>query len=374
MVVMLSRLLGATGYGRFVAVLAIASFLTPFAGMGLSHVLLRDGAKNPQLIDRMRGHGLKVWLSTALLSGGVAIAAAWWWLPQDLPWLAVPVAMLAEIAVASLIELLARAEQARHRISRFGAINAGLHIARLAALTPYALWGTATLGGWLWLYAASSVVYAAGLYGALRINTARRKAVPIPLVEGMPFTMASLSVRLQAEFNKPVLAQHGFALAGNFGAAQRVTDLASLPLLALQDALWPRLYASTNSNRDLRGVGFLMLTLALVAGGALWFAAPRLAFLLGPEFGPAGDILRWLALLPAMQCLRNLFSFQSIAAKRTDLIGWSSAAGATTGVIVLLLLASKLGVAAATLAAYASEVTIIAVHFFGSWKTACRYE
>lgn len=365
LVLLLSRLLGAAGYGRFVTILAIASFLSAFAGMGLAHVLLRDGARHPDRIDDMFRHALRIWGLTSLGCGLAAVGLAWQWLPGDVPWLAVSAAIIAEVVSTSLTELCARTEQARHRIGRFGALSAGLPVARLAVLVPYALLAAPSLSGWLWVYAATSLAYAGCL---LMIQT--RSLMPggtrekLSIRQGIPFTMASLSMRLQMEFNKPVLAHHGFALAGNFGVAQRVVDLASLPLVALQDALWPRLYASAQPGRDPMAAAIFMLALALIGGCILWWLAPLLPHILGPDFAPAVDSLRWLALLPFLQCARNLCNYRSIAAHRTNLIGWSYAAGAAVSVACMLSLTPRLGISAAVLSAYASELAIITVQLF----------
>src|SRR3546814_15377469 len=68
---------------------------------------------------------------------------------------------------------------------------------------------------------------------------------------GLPFSMAAFATKLQAEFNKPILAHLGFDLAGSYNVAQRASDLASMPLSALQESLWPRLYAQQNPIRQL---------------------------------------------------------------------------------------------------------------------------
>src|SRR3546814_2019418 len=75
--------------------------------------------------------------------------------------------------------------------------------------------------------------------------------------------MAAFATKLQAEFNKPILAHLGFDLAGAYNVAQRASDLASMPLSALQESLWPRLYAQQNPIRQLCRTGLVLLTLAL---------------------------------------------------------------------------------------------------------------
>src|SRR3546814_18531870 len=86
---------------------------------------------------------------------------------------------------------------------------------------------------------------------------------------GLPFSMAAFATKLQAEFNKPILAHLGFDLAGAYNVAQRASDLASMPLSALPESLWPRLYAQPNPLRQLCRTDPGLLTLALGFGCAL---------------------------------------------------------------------------------------------------------
>ncbi|MCF7996276.1 MAG: oligosaccharide flippase family protein, partial [Chromatiaceae bacterium] len=250
LVIVLARLLGAKEYGHFITVLAVASLFSPLAGFGLPGVLLRDGARNQQAIPRQLGAALRLWWPSTILFGAIGVVVALLFLPHGAQASAVVALVLAEVVSSSLVELLARTQQALHRTQRFGAIMAGLVLVRVAALAVYALFARPEMTGWMWTYAASSLAYAAWLLTRARreLQTAGTLSTPAwPLVrEGLPFALGACSLRLQAEFNKPVLAQLGHALAGKFSVAQRAVDIANLPLMAMQEALWPRLYASTN--------------------------------------------------------------------------------------------------------------------------------
>src|SRR5690606_9799016 len=103
----------------------------------------------------------------------------------------------------------------------------------------------------------------------------------MPMTSGLPFSASALAMRLQVEFNKPVLAHAGFGLAGSYNIAQRAVDMASLPLAALQEALWPKLYAQANPLPQLRRTGVALLLLAALAGALIWLAAPLLPLLVG---------------------------------------------------------------------------------------------
>src|SRR5690606_33100786 len=121
---------------------------------------------------------------------------------------------------------------------------------------------------------------------------------------------------------KPLLAQTSYSYAGNLNIAQRVVDLATLPLFAIQEALWPRLFASDNHRRQLWISGALLLFAAIIAGGLLALSAPLLPAVLGPDFASTGMLIVWLSGLPALLALRNLINFHLIASGRTHLLTW----------------------------------------------------
>lgn len=369
MVIALARLLGATGYGHFITVLAVAAFFSPLAGLGLSGVLLRNGARNPSSIPRQLGAALWVWWASTGVLSTIGVVAAILVLPHAANGLAVAVLVSAEVASSSLVELLARVYQALHRTQRCGAILAGLVLARLVALGVYTLVVQPDLTGWMFAYATSSLAYTVWL-----LVRARREFQPAcapsesawPLVlDGLPFAIAALALRLQSEFNKPVLAQLGFSLAGNFSAAQRAVDIASLPLQAMQEALWARLYASQDQRRRMIVTAAFLVVLALLGSVALFLLAPILPRLLGPGFEGTANLMQWFVFLPAVQLIRNFCAFRVMAVGEGKVLGYAYLAGGFSSVVMTVGLVMAFGLFGAVAAAYISEIAIIAVLF--SW-------
>jgi len=362
LVVILARLLGAQGYGRFVAALAVAAFFVPLGGLGLQGVLLRDLARAPERLPEQLGQALRLWWRSTVVFGILGVATALAVLPRQIPELVLLVFVPAEVASGSLVELLARVEQSQHRTSRFGAMLSGLVLARLFMLVIYAARHGTTVAGWMWAYAMGSTGYAAALLvWAWRTYQPRRRShIEYALVrEGLPFAWSTLAQRLQTEFNKPVLAQLGYALVGNFTAAQRAMDIASLPLTAMQEALWPRLYASTNPVGRMLFTAAVLFFLALAGGVVLYLVAPLLPRVLGQGFGSTMHLLRWLAWLPALQVVRNVAGFHAIANGRAPALAWSYVVGAVTSVAATTILALLYGLVGAVVALYLAECTVI---------------
>ena len=363
-VVLLALQLGAQSYGQFVAVVAVSSFFTPFVGFGLSHMLLRNAARDPAHAGYYLARALRWWLRTLWPCVAASVVVALWLLPERMAVLALFAVVVAELSATSLTELCARYLQAQQHTHGFGAVHAGLPGVRLVALGL--LWvsmGEVGIIAVLWAYAASGLIYAGLLWRPLRAAAKAPDAVlpePMTAHSGLPFSLAVFAAKLQSEFNKPVLAQAGFGLAGTYNVAQRVVDMASLPVLALQEALWPRLYAQANPAWQLRRTGAMLLLLALAVGAALWLGAPLLPLVLGADFADAVAVLQMLAWLPLLQVLRGLLNFHAIHHGQMQQIGWACALGGVISVAGVAALVPAYGLTVAAWASYATEAAMIA--------------
>ncbi len=358
-VLLLARWLGAEGYGEFVAALAVASFFTPLAGLGLGAVLLIRGARAPMQLPALETQAKRIWLISSALFSFLATAAMVFALPTKHPLWALGALAVAEVAAASWVELIARRMQAEHRAHRYGAIQAGLPLARLAALGVALSLAPSSPAVWMSIYAAASLLYAALLALLLHLpcRSEREAGKPIGalLREGMPFVTSALAIRLQSEFNKPVLAHLDYAQAGALSVAQRIVDLAALPLAALQEALWPRVFAAEKPMARLWHAGGLLTLFALLLGALLALAAPLLPWLLGQDFAPAAKALVWLALLPAVQAVKNLLRMSLISLRATAGLSGIQVLSTIAGLILTVWLVQRGGIKGAVLAIFAVE-------------------
>lgn len=363
MIMLLARQLGAESYGLFVALVATASFFTPFVGLGLSHMLLRNAARDPANEAAYLGRALRSWARTLPLCGIAALVFALWVLPKHGTFITLCAIIAAELAAVSLTELCARHWQARQQTNAYGAINAGLPGVRLLALGLLFLFvRNVEINATLWVYAISSLLYAGLLWILVRSERVEPDALtpePMTASNGLPFSFAAFAMKLQAEFNKPALAQVGLGLAGTYNIAQRAVDLACLPLVALQEALWPRLYGVSNPIRQLSSIGAALLGLALAVGIVVWLAAPLIPYVLGKSFAGVVPALRLLAWLPILQVLRALLNFLAIHRSQMQQIGWVHAAGAGLSVVAVSAFVPTYGISGAILAAYVAEIAVV---------------
>ncbi len=366
LVLLLARGLGAEVYGRFVAVLAVASFLTPLAGLGAPGVVLRETSRaSPNAAGLLRA-AVRLWACTLLVLVPLGATGVLLALPRTAPAAAVVVFLLAEIGGTSLVEIVARHEQGRGRASRYGALQVGLIGVRLGALLL--LWVLAVrsrLAWWMGAYASATVVYALALVvRALGLSSRAPRVSSVTLAgRAWPFAAGTVAQRVQTEFNKPVLAAVSFAAVAELNVAQRAVDVVALPLVALQETLWPHLYRRGTRDTELRRALGVLVSCALLAAVLLRLVlAPLLPLIFGSSFAASARLVGFLAALPLLQLGRNAAHAAAAAAGRMHTIGLAAAAGAAGGVVGTLLLVPRMGLLGAAAALYAAELLVVSVH------------
>ena len=362
---LLARYLGAEGYGLFVAVLAVNSFFSPLAGLGLHGVLLCDGARTPpDKLPTLISEVAVLWWPSALVFSVAAFLVALWTLPSSLPTGLLAIFSLSEVVSTSFIELIGRLEQSQHRMKEYGALGAGLVLSRLAGLCILVVFFEIEPVTWVAVYATTGLMYT-GFIGfrtwrryQLKATTSRNWSL---ISKGFPFAVGLVSLRLQSEFNKPVLAQYAYSMSGNFSAAQRLIDLACLPLNAMQEALWPKFYKTDDAPKKAKAIVCFLFVAAVATGLLIVLVAPAVPYFLGKSFGATSSLLMFLAGLPALQVLRNVMNAGVIARNRQSLFIWVYLAGGISSIMFNALLVPRFSLKGAIGSAYLTEMLSIVV-------------
>ncbi|WP_369602520.1 lipopolysaccharide biosynthesis protein [Hahella sp. SMD15-11] len=365
LVLLLARWLGPENYGIFVSILAIASFFTPLAGLGLAALILRDGAKSIHLLSDYLQKANRLWAIASIVASAAALGTILLVFPRVSGFWATAIFVSAEVAAVSLIEIISRSKQARHQLNGFGAIITGLPVVRCSILLILMAVSKPATDDWLVAYASVTWLYVMLLWWLIarkyddeddkKFDSSGSATYGKIVQDGVPFVMGALAYRLQAEFNKPVIAHTGFAAAGALNVAHRVVDMASLPLAALQEALWPRVFSSASPKEQLVRTGSMLVMFALLLGGVISFSAPLLQLLLGEEYGQAVSVLSMLAFLPTVQVLRNLAGASLIADGRRRSLYMMYLTAAISGILLTVFLVPRHGLKGAVAAMYGSE-------------------
>lgn len=356
--IIIAKTLGANDYGKFVTVIALSSFFTPLAGFGLHGVALFRGARAPGDLPGLIGNCLTLWAGSTFLFSLIAIAVALRVLAGPADELAIAWLIFAEIVSTSLAELVARTEQSQHNIAGFGAILSSLALARLLVALPFLRSHSLVYSDWITAYTGANLIYSAAILVWLFHYRRIGKPAHIEwqlLREGLPFGIGATAIRIQTEFNKPVLTRIDPSLAGNFNVAQRAIDFVSLPLMALQETLWPRFYANADPLKQMRLFLAGILFIAIVMGIGLNLAAPLLPMLLGSDYEGSVSMVMWLAWLPCVTLLRNFASAMAVTRGYQARLTGVYLVSAPLGILLNLWLIPEYAVPGAIVSAYLAE-------------------
>jgi len=314
-VLLLTRALGAAGYGAFSGISGLAIALSGLAGMGLGLRLYQDVTRDPALLSLRWAQATRgLLLSSAVLL--VAFCALGSVIFPQWPWWMVGCIALAELCFAPATQQLAFALAAVGRMREAAAVPVTLSVARVLAvlLLPFSPLGQslAVYSGLHLLLTAASTL--------LAWQCIRRLLQPLPvaaplaredLVEGFRFSSVWASGLALVSIDKALALRIGGAqLAGHYTAACRLASIAALPVDALVMAVMPRLFlAGAGQLAHGRLLALLLgLTLGygLLAGLGLWLAAPLLPLLMGEEFRAAVPVVHVVAAYVPAYCLRSL--------------------------------------------------------------------
>lgn len=376
-VILVAKLLGASEYGYFVAILATVSLFSPLAGLGMHAVIVRDGSSNPSVLPALTTQAIAIWWKSALLLSLAAAAVVRSTLdsgPEPM-WI-VAFFAASEIMTSSGIEIIARARQAERKMRSFGALQAGLIASRLVAVGILSQTDAPHSHDYFLFYGICSLAYLAFV---LRYYRYRQLPPPLNaktlLRAGIPFWSGALSMRLQTEFNKPVLAQLSLSDTGNFNVAQRAVDMGSLPLLAMQEALLPRLLSASDNRKLFRLAWFYLTVSSLFMSLLILMLAPFIPMLLGSEFQKTASLVSDLAWLPVLQVQRSMANAWVIAKGQSERLTAVYILNAACAIIAILVSVRLWGAAGVVYAAYFVEALLtLALLTTSSFRKSSRHD
>jgi len=362
--VLVARTLGADGYGALISAMALAGIFS-FAVMGVSAVLVREGARDPDRLPHLTRDMVRVWLLYMPTLCVVAAITTQLMVGHLLPMSAILAIVVAEVVCATAVDGVGRAYQSRDRVATMGLISSGLILSRLAAFVIIGRFTHWTPATWAFGYLGSSAAYLGLLvlvnkhgHGAAGSDTPMAQAIKASL----PFSFSYAAQKVQAEINKPMLARITDASgAGALSAAQRFTDLLLLPALAMLETLAPRVYRAQKPIATAFTFGLVPLATAILGGGALVAAADTVPWILGPSFEVSVPAVVLLAALPAVQVFRWLLSTAMAGLDLHRHFFLVHGTGAVTNVLLVAALAPAFGVSGAVCAAYGTEGMLILI-------------
>jgi O-antigen/teichoic acid export membrane protein len=362
-----SRWLGAEGYGLFAGSVALVVLGAPLANWGSGLLLTRYIAQD-------RGSSRAMW-ATALVQTGViggllviiVLVISALLLQQGLS--------LTPMLLLALSELLLL-PAAHAATSQCYALERGIASAVVMCLVP--LGRTLAMLGFIAIGIAGTPDHAAtahfigsllGLVAVIAVVAAVdglpawRSRLPLrdAFRQGSAYAVSNVAGNSYQEVDK-ILILHmlGAAVVGPYTVAFRVASIFLMPLTALIGASLPRLMARAKSSderaRTYRAMLLSAVGYGVLAGAGIMIAAPWAPRVFGSDYALATHYLALLALWPALFALRHCLATHLTANHRQAVRSCVEIMG--LGVVVLLnfLLLPRVGVEAAVLALLLTEI------------------
>lgn len=313
--VMIARTLGVANYGAFVGTTALVAIVSPFVGVGIETLLLKNVAKDRHLLREYWGNALWMVLVTGIgLMGGLALVTPII-LPSISPILILLVAV-SDLIFGNITNIAIRAFQAVDRLNVSAQINISVMFMKVvAAFSLMYFFAKPTLLEWTWLYLASSLVSA--LLAAVLVHRllgspklALGRILP-ELKEGFYFSISNSAYTIYNDIDKTMLARLStLAATGIYAAAYRLIDVAFIPVISIAGAAYADFFRK-GKDGIAATVAFakplVMTTSAysIVAGIGLLLCAPLAPSILGSDYTNVVEALRWLAPIPLFRGLQH---------------------------------------------------------------------
>jgi O-antigen/teichoic acid export membrane protein len=380
--VLIARALGPKSYGTFAAMVALASLLSPFTGLGSTQLFIKNVRSGKHAPALCWGNGLVTTFVSGFAFTVLALVADFV-LRLRMPYELVIAVGLADLVLLPITLLGASGFAAIGRMTDNAVQNVFISLLRLIAIAVLALPARpVALNHWAFAYlVASSVGTAYCFYRANRLWGRPRcdfSALRADASEGMYFSIGSSAATIYNDIDKIMLGKFSsFVATGIYAAAYRIIDVSMAPVRSLATAAYPRFFEKGVSG--LKSTYTYALTLiartslyGILVFGALWLSAPILPKILGPGYAEVVPALRWLSLLPLLRCLHTPLAdaLSGAGHQRTRALLQASVAALNVGLNFAIL--PKYGWLGAAWTSLASDGLLVLVMWAAIFQTMRR--
>ena len=366
---LISRWLGADGYGLFAGIVAFFSFATPLANWGSGLLLTQYIAQ-----DKKNSQGM--W-ATALVQSGVigtllltfTLSIAVLFLPQK-----IAIWSLLLLAISELILLPA----SHAASSQCFALEHGNAAALSVSLVPFGrlvMLLLAIISPWSatpelaasahFLGTVIGFAIAFGLVTWIDGLPAwkQRLSLASATQQGTAYAVSNVAGTSYQEVDKIIMLQLvGAATVGSYTVAFRVATIFVLPLTALIGVFLPRLMAQYNEDKKnqhtLRMITLTTLGYAALASLGMLFTAPFLPWVFGAGYEESLHYLQLMALWPIIFGLRQVLAARLTAQKKQRWRSWIETVGLLLIAMLSLALLPQFGAKAAIFALLLTEAAV----------------
>jgi len=309
--VLLTRLLGSSQYGVYIAIVALVSIVNQYSTLGSGFILLRRVSADPRSFSLYWGNVLLTtllvspWVVAILVGIGHHLLHG----PSMLP-----IALIAtgECVFAPLAQNCGQVFQAFEDLRMTAIVTFATNLMRsLLALVLFLNLHKIDLETWAIGSVSVSMVSALLAVSAVTCfrgrPTFRPKLILRHAGEGIAFAVSCSSTSIYNDLDKVMLGNRGLNVAnGIYSAAYRILSFATMPVTAVYAAAFPRFFQQGEqgisatislARRLLKKTTWLSVAISIV----LFASAPLIPHVMGKDFSQSVAALRWLCLIPVFR-------------------------------------------------------------------------
>lgn len=344
---LLSKNLASAGYGAYIGLFGIIGPIggLAWAGVALASLqrIVRDGADPVRTTRAMLGQGLALASAGSVLATAVALATV-----RSLSVLDIVSIVFAELVALTVVMISSSVLQGVRGVPTASRLRITVTMLRLAAVVGLFLAGRLTIAA---LGITTSI-----LFSLLTIWVLTRwlPAAGIRVLPGrfakedssmaLSFSIPMIGSNIQLNGDKTVLNAYGMEeVAGVYGAAFRVINMAFTPIRALQSAMHNRLLAHDSSDYGLhvrRAKSYAKMNLATVIpiGVVLFFAVELFEPVIGADFAESSRMARWLLIFLPIKALSSVPLTGLLGLGRPNTRAWVMGIAAALSLLLYVLL------------------------------------
>lgn len=373
-VVVTTRYLGASDYGKVALAFAFIQMLGVLADVGLLTVVVREISRDTESTDRLVGNALVLRLALSLVTLALAAIAS-----LLLPWdTEVRVAILiagVPFVLGLVNSALVAVFQARLRMDRAAVADVLGRAASFVALVIvvtldlgfYAVVATAAAGAAVTLAVTWTLVHREASPAPRAERAVWRSLLVTALPVGAALAVSEIYFRLDTLL---ISAYRSYDEVGLYSLSYRIVELIAILPAIVMTSVFPLLSRYLRDRRDLAertidaaGDLFVAVGVPIAAGGLV--VAPELVRVVGgDEFAGAADPLRLLLFAVALAFVSGLFGHALIAGGRQASALRLGLAALAFNLVLNLILIPPYGIEAAAAVGVGSEVLLVAGGLF----------
>ncbi len=315
----IARSLGVRNYGAFVGVVALVAIVYPFGALGSGTLLVKNVSRDKSLFPSYWGTAIVTTAVCGSILLLLVLAVSHFALPPQIPLLLIALVGASDLFGLNIITISGQAFQSFERLNLTALINILMSAGRLLGaiiLTSIHPHPSPLQWGYIYFTCTAAVAVIASIMVSTSLGRPlfRDPFSRKEMREGFYFSAGQTAQTIYNDIDKTMLARLGTLEAtGIYGAAYRLIDVSFVPISSLLWAAYPNFFRAGNAGISAAlnyARPLLLRALAYAAGicAILLISANLVPHILGSDYGPTAEALRWLAVLPVFKSLHYFLS------------------------------------------------------------------